>query len=261
MFCNMNSVKLFSLVLVFVCFQRGIAQENIPADNSAESPALMYSVRAGINIGGTTPMNMPASIRGVESYSPGVMPVLGGEAYYRLHEKIGIDIGLYLEQKGMFTEAKVKNYFTTFQSGDEHHYQEVTGYYTGTVATRMRHTYLTVPLHISYWVGENYRIKAGLFASCLLHAKFEGTAQEGYIRDMSPVGQKIGIANARYDFSDDVKSLNTGIDIGLDYYIKQHFLATAHLQYGVSSVMRSSFKSIDFDMYHLYLGLQIGYRF
>ncbi len=252
-------MKYFFLLALFASPILLHAQDDVQTLKTV-SPAFSYSIRGGLNIGGSSPLSLPASIRSIESYSPGWMPRIALEAHYVLQPKWGVEAGIMLEQKGMNAKAVVKNYHTTFNASKDGSSQSVTGYFTGSVTTNVRNTYLTIPLRATYDIAHNWRVKAGLFAGILLKGKFSGAANDGYMRDETPVGQKIGIADAQYDFSNEISKLNTGVDIGIDYFIRQHFIASAHLSYGATPVMKKDFESVDFKMYNLFLGLTVGYR-
>lgn len=65
-------------------------------------------LRAGYNIGGTSPIPLPAEIREIKSYKPSVG--FSGEAdFTRFFDKHwGVGFGVKLENKNMETDARVK---------------------------------------------------------------------------------------------------------------------------------------------------------
>ena len=73
---------------------------------------LEYTVRAGINIGGTAPVPLPREIRAIDSYRPTLCVSIEGDIkkWFGESKEWGMMIGFRLENKGMETKATVKNY-------------------------------------------------------------------------------------------------------------------------------------------------------
>jgi hypothetical protein len=222
---------------------------------------ISFDARAGFSIGAVTPVGIPASIRKIESYNPGFQPSLEGIVGYRFSQKFGLATGLRFEQKGMTTDARVKAYYTTFNEAGNDGNQSVTGYFTGRVTTKIKNSYLTLPLHLTYHPDNDFTFKAGGFLSVLLDARFSGHARDGYIRHETPIGEREDIDAASYDFARNVRRFNAGVEIGADYRFSRHLFASANLNYACSPLMDPEFRSIAFGMHNIYLNLGIGYRF
>ncbi|SEJ59034.1 Outer membrane protein beta-barrel domain-containing protein [Dyadobacter sp. SG02] len=220
-----------------------------------------FNVRAGFSIGAAAPAGIPASIRKIESYHPGFRPSLEAKLGYRFSTHFGLATGLRFEQKGMTTEARVKAYYTTFNEEGANGTESVTGYFTGRVKTKVKNSYLTLPLHLTYHNNSAFTFKAGGFVSLLLDNNFSGDARDGYIRSETPVGEREDIDAATYDFSENVRRINAGVEIGTDYRISSGLFASANLNYALTPLMEPGFRSIDFGMHNIYLNLGIGYRF
>lgn len=220
-----------------------------------------FYARAGLSIGAATPVGIPASIRKIESYSPGFQPNAEAGFTYRFAEKFGFATSLRFEQKGMSTHARVKGYYTTFNEDGDGQSESVTGYFTGEVETKVRNSYLTVPVHLTYHPDSPFTLKAGGFVSFLASSRFSGSARDGYIRNETPVGEREDIDHASYDFSDNVRKINAGVEIGADYRLSAALFASANLNYAITPLMDRNFKSIDFGLHNIYLNLGIGYRF
>lgn len=220
-----------------------------------------FNVRTGFSIGAATPLGIPASIRKIESYNPGFQPNVEAAMGYRFSPNFGLAAALRFEQKGMTTDARVKAYYTTFNEAGSNGHESITGYFTGLVKTKVRNSYLTLPLHLTYHPKSDFTLKAGGFVSLLLDNRFAGDARDGYIRNQTPVGEREDIAAASYDFSENVRRINAGVEIGADYRINSGIFASANLNYALTPLMEPGFRSIDFGMYNIYLNLGIGYRF
>lgn len=69
-----------------------------------------YEIRAGVSIGGTSPLPLPVEIRSIDSYNPTLAFMLEGNAIKWLGttKKWGVITGVRLETKNMITKATVK---------------------------------------------------------------------------------------------------------------------------------------------------------
>lgn len=83
-----------------------------PRNNLVFLRGLEYTVKAGINIGGTAPVPLPREIRAIDSYRPTLCVSIEGDIkkWFGESKEWGMMIGLRLENKGMETKATVKNY-------------------------------------------------------------------------------------------------------------------------------------------------------
>ena len=52
-----------------------------------------------------------------------------------------------------------------------------------------------------------------------------------------------------------------GVELGADWKITRRFTAFANLDWGMNSVFKSDFKTIDFPMYPLYATFGIAYLY
>lgn len=222
---------------------------------------LDLDVRAGLNIGGTTPLPFPAEIREIKSYNPLLLPSLEAGAMYSLTDRWGVRTALRVEMKGMKTSAIVKNYKMTITGDDGN---SLSGYWTGADDTRHRNTLLTIPLTASYKLSEKFRIFAGPYVSFLLVSKFDGQVYDGYLRKDTPTGDKIAYydgATSDYDFSDNQRKVQMGVSVSADYSIGKNYLLALSLNWGLNNTFESSFHTISFKMYPIYGCLAFGYRF
>jgi hypothetical protein len=247
-------MKHLNVIFLFLFF-------TLALEVSAKTKKFDFNVRAGFAIGASAPLGIPVTIRKIESYNPGLQLSLEVGAQYHLSEKWSLATAIRVEQKGMTTNARVKGYYTTFNQGNNGGSESITGYFTGSVQTKAKNGYLTVPLLATYLIRPKLRLKAGAYASYLLENNFTGKASNGYLRDQTPVGEKEEINEASYDFSNQVRKFNGGIEIGADYHLHKGVILTAHFDYGLTPLMKKDFQSIDFKLYNLYLNLGVGYRF
>ena len=132
-----------------------------------------FSVKAGFNIGGTSPMGLPAEIRQINSFSPTLSLSIGGDVIRWFSPKWGVNLGLRFETKGMETDASVKNYVIKLLNDGSY----IEGIYTGDVVTKVNNQYLTLPIQAAYKAGSRWNLKAGVYVSFLLRGNFDGEAK------------------------------------------------------------------------------------
>ena len=143
--------------------------------------------RVGYSIGGTAPLDMPATIRKLNSYSPRSNVNAGVELYKPLNNHWGMATGIYIENKGMKTDATVKNYHMEITRGGE----TLEGLFTGNVSTTVRQWMWTLPILATYEFGSHFRLKIGPYGSVITSKSFEGAAYDGYLRKGNPTGDKV----------------------------------------------------------------------
>ena len=211
---------------------------------------------AGYNIGGTAPLPLPVEIRGIEGFNPGLNLSLEGSAEKMLG-RCGIRFGVKFESKGMTTNADTKNYYMEVANGDG----IVSGYWTGKVETKVKNSYLTVPVVALYRINERWNISAGAYASYLLDGEFSGSAYDGYLREGDPTGEKTELESAAYDFSSDLCKFHYGIQAGAEYKIYKHLAVFADLKWGLNGIFPNNYSSITFALYPIYGTLGFTYIF
>ena len=181
--------------------------------------------------------------------------------WFAVQNKLGVIVGLRLENKAMTTEATVKNYNMEIlgQGGER-----ISGVWTGGVKTKVHTSGLTIPLMATYKLSNRWNIKAGPYFSYLLSREFSGHVYEGYLREGDPVGPKVEFTDgkiATYDFSDDLRHFQWGLQIGAGWRAFKHLNIYADLTWGLNDIFRNDFQTITFAMYPIYLNIGFGYAF
>ena len=137
----------------------------------------------------------------------------------------------------------------------------VSGYWTGKVETRVKNSYLTIPVVALYQINERWNISAGAYASYLLDGEFSGAAYDGYLREGDPTGEKTELGNAAYDFSNDICKFQYGVQAGAEYKIYKHLAIFADLKWGLNGIFPSDYSSVTFALYPIYGTLGFTYIF
>lgn len=221
-----------------------------------------HDIRAGLNIGGVSPVPLPVEIREIGGFNPLLLPTVefGATTFFN-DARWGFRAAVRLEQKGMRTSALVKNYSMQMEGDDGN---SLSGRWTGHVDTHTRNTVLTFPLTASLRASDRFDIHFGPFISILLNGQFDGQVYDGYLREGSPIGEKIIFENgatASYDFADKYRLINYGLTLSTDCSLTENWLLSLGLDWGLNHVFKDSFQTITFKMYPIYGHLAVGYRF
>ena len=212
-------------------------------------------------IGGTAPVGLPRTIRHMNSYT--LMPnfQFGIDAERRISPLMGVMLGLRLENKGMRVDARVKNYHMAIEQGTQH----LEGQFTGDVKTKVNEWMFTVPVMAAFHVGDDVRLKAGMYASYVLSRQFEGYAHGGYLRVGGPTGAKINIGEepgqrGDYDFSNHMRRLQVGLTVGCDWTFCEKWGGYLDLNWGLNGIHHSSFKTIEQTLYPIFATVGATYN-
>ncbi len=245
--------KLIPLLLALVLGLHAQGR-NLWDDNS-------YYVRLGYNVGGTAPVGMPATIRSLSKYTLKPNLLIGFDIHKSLGNDWGLLVGLHIENKDMETDARVKNYHMAMRQGG----QSLRGVYTGNVTTEVTLGMVTVPVLATYDVSPKVRLKCGPYVSFVYNSEFSGYAHGGYLRVNDPTGNKVDIGSdsgtrGTYDFSDDLRNLQVGFDLGADWYFSNRWGASLDLAWGVNGIFKRDFEVIDDTLFPIYGTIGVIYK-
>jgi hypothetical protein len=221
------------------------------------SVGVEYRMKAGFLIGGTLPLPYPLEIREIKSYNPLLNLSLEAEVMKTFTERWALSFGLRLETKGMETDAQVKTYSMSMVHGGD----ELSGVWTGRVKTEVDNSYLTLPVLAVWKPSGRWGVKFGVYGSYLLTGNFSGSAYDGYLREGSPIGEKVEVDIASYDFSGDLQHWNYGLQVGGEFRAFPHLIVGLDLTWGLNNIFRKDFEVITYKMYPVYGNLNFGYAF
>ena len=164
-----TTYKIFSIACLILFFSQVANAQNERNQGIIYSylHGWEYSIKAGFSIGGTAPLPLPEEIRSIDSYAPSIAISIEGNAtkWFDEQKKWGMTVGIRLENKNMTTEATVKNYgMKIFNTNGG----ELKGLWTGGVKTKVKNSYLTVPVLANYKISNRWKVSAGPYVSYLL---------------------------------------------------------------------------------------------
>ena len=229
--------------------------------SAAQAQSPVVKARAGYSIGGTAPIGMPATIRCVGSYSLTPSVMAGVDVTLPVGERWGLATGLRFENKGMKAEVTTKGYRMELKKSDS----QINGLFTGHVKQDVSQWMLTLPVQAAYTLCDKVTLRGGPYLSLLLSNDFSGIASNGYLREGNPTGPKIEIGSkegewATYDFSDEMRPLQFGVGVGADWQLHEHIGLSADLNWGLTGIFKSSFKTVEQTLYPIYGTIGVYYK-
>lgn len=255
----MKRLSIFILSIIMVA--TAVSAESFLKDVKQFLKPWRVDVHLGYEIGGTAPLGMPASIRKLNKFSLTPNLLLGLDAHRQLSGRWGIMTGIHFENKGMSIDATVKNYNMEITRGG----QTLGGRFTGRVTTDVTAWMFTLPVQATFDVSDKVQLKLGPYVSYLTNRNFSGYAYDGYLRVGDPTGEKVELGNQAgergdYDFSSHVRRCQWGIALGADWHISKRFGAFADLNWGLSGLHKSDFKTVEQTLYPIYGAIGLSYR-
>lgn len=221
---------------------------------------IKHTLTFGYNIGASAPFSLPNTIREINSYAPLFTPSIGYEATYDLSPKWFVGAGLRLDIKGMKVTDSVQYFHTIItvenDSGEKGTFE---GDFSGTNATKVKNTYLTLPLFAGYYLGE-WDFKLGVYLARLLSGSFEGTVSDGYIRKGDSLGEKVLISEASFDFADKLRAWDFGGHMGVARRFGSRWQAGITAQVGARPIFPSSFQGVGYNLHNIYVTVGGAYH-
>ena len=104
-------------------------------------------------------------------------------------------------------------------------------------------------------------IRVGPWFSYVLSGEFFGEAYDGYLRDGDPTGEKANVSSATYNFNDDLRRFQCGMQLGAQWRAFSHLNVTASLTWGVVPIFKKDFDTVTFNMFPIYGNIGFGYVF
>lgn len=239
--------------LLFFAFFFGL----LPTVN-AQNKGIEYKIGVGFNIGGTMPVGLPAEIRKINSYNPAANLSISGLALKMFDSRWGVQTGIRIENKGHNACIDVKNYRMTLNIGAGDDTGVKRGYFTGSIKNKARFTYLTIPLSAVYRLNNQWDFRLGVYTSYALDRSFEGCVVKGHVRE-SPMTAIIGITKADYDYTEDLRRFDAGIELGTSFKLNRSLAINANLTWGGVSTLNPDTRKIDMDDYNIYLNIGVCY--
>ena len=251
---TMKRKATLTLALAAITMSAGAFSLSLP-------DSIQYSVKLGYNIGGTAPLGIPATIRKMNNYKMMSNFSLAFDMQKQIKGRWGVMTGIKLENKGMEVDATVKNYHMAMVKGGS----KLTGYYTGNTVIKAEEWMLTMPVQATFTPAKNVLVRLGPYVSYVTSRDFNGYVYSGYLRENKPTGPKIIMGDseeegATFDFGEDMRHWQFGIDAGVDWYVYKRWGVYADISWGFTQIFKKDFNTIEQKLYPIYGTVGITYN-
>jgi hypothetical protein len=224
---------------------------------SLEAQGWEFGVGVGYNIGGSMPMPLPQEIRAIETYSPDAFaPHIAGEALRWLNDKWGVAVQIAYDVKGFEVRDRVKSLYTEIEMDDG---SVQNGNFTGKNTTQVRNIYLSTPVMAVFNTSKRWSSRAGIYVAWLASPTFRGSASDGYLRNGSPIGEKIEVPNATFDFSSHQNRIDYGLQMGEQWNLGGKIYVFGQLNWGLRPLFPDDFNAMSFRMRNVYGTVGLSY--
>jgi hypothetical protein len=223
---------------------------------SAQNNHIAWGLKLGGNIGAPIPFgNVPEGATG----APIVGLNLGSWISYYFNQKISLKLEFNYSIKGAsFKTPLEKQYYedevyVPLPNGDSLiNYVKTT--FTGTAEGKFDNHYLEWPIYIQYKIGNKILITGGgYFAYMFATATYANG--EGYIGSLSGV-----IVTRTIPFEKELSKFDYGARLGVAYTNGGKFSFDGNLAFGISSIFKKSYKTIDYPINNFYFQFGVMYN-
>lgn len=272
-----------------ICQQpAAITPSDTTAIEAAQPTRPRLSLRLGYSIGGTIPIDFPAEMRALNSYSPKVNYQFGVDYERMLTDKYGIQLGLYLERRGFKSEVEMRHYDITLEQGGE----KIKGPFSGNVVIEIVQIGVTMPIQATWHPDERWNLRLGPYISYIHDRSFQGYAYgkkiydadgkwtgsfDAYIRRDEIRGEKVEIGDiykdeagniidkrgtfSGEDYDSYLRRLQYGVDMGAEYKISRTWGAYADFSFGLNSAFNGKEGNpVSMALHPIYLTVGLTYR-
>lgn len=98
----------------------------------------------------------------------------------------------------------------------------------------------------------------------MMNGEFSGNVYEGHLRTPDASGSRVNFEGgnmAAYDFSNNLRHFQWGLQVGGEWKAYKHLNVHADLTWGLNDIFEKDFTTVSFAMYPIYLNLGFGYEF
>jgi hypothetical protein len=244
--------RTYSCLLLILLALSGFSQENSWREFD-------FKVKAGVNIGGTSPMGIPVQVREIKSFNPLISLSIEANVVRWFDARWGISSGVRFENKGMTTVARVKEYAMRLRTEEG----ELSGLFTGEVETKVKNGYLNIPLALHYRLLAALNVRLGGYYAYLLDPSFTGAAYAGHFRQGNPGFERNMEMEepTQYEFSSELSKHDFGLLGGVEWNAFRHLVVSLDVSWGLHTIFVKDFTGISFPMYNVYSNVAFGYHF
>lgn len=252
--------KIWILALALLSATSAAGKHGLWRDRVLQN--VTYRAILGYELGGTMPLHIPASIRGLNEFKFTPNFIAGVEMEKPVEGSPWVlKAALQFENKGMSLDSKVKNHHETVERGGE----VLEGVFVGDVNVQVTQWMVTVPVLLAYHVSDRVFLETGPYISFLTSRDFHGWAHNGYLRVGDPTGPKVEMGETKtergnYDFSADMRRVQMGIAMGASWHFSNRMGAFVHVALGFNGIFKSGFTAMGQTLHPVYGQFGLSYK-
>ncbi len=222
---------------------------------NAQKDAFTYGVKLGGNIGAPLPFgNIPEGATG----APVVGLILGTWTTYNFTDKLSLSLEFNYSVKGAsFTTPLVDQYYEDIQylPKPDGTYEEVTivTFFNGTAKGKFDNQYLEWPVFIGLKTFKKVRLLGGLYFAYMFSTSTYATGQ-------GTVGYSTTVVTRSLPFDDELAKFDFGPMLGAKYQNGDRFSFDGRMTFGIPSIFKDSYKTIDYSINNFYFQFAAYYR-
>ncbi len=242
----MKITRTLLFICIFCSYASIFAQNNV----------FTFGVKLGGNIGAPVPFgNIPKGATG----APLVGLNLGSWVRYYLNTKLSLNLEFSYSIKGAsFKTPLVNQYYEDVQylPKADGTFEKVTVVTTfnGKAEGKFDNNYLEWPILLSYKPGKKVCLIGGLYFAYMFSTATYATGE-------GTVGYSPTIVTRTIPFEEELNKFDFGPLLGAKYENGGHFSFDGRMAYGIPSIFKESYKTINYSINNFYFQFAVYYRF
>jgi hypothetical protein len=222
----------------------------------SQNNKLTWGVKLGGNIGAPIPFgNIPDGATG----APIVGIKLGSWLSYSINQKLALNVEFNYSVKGAsFKTPLDSQYYEDIVHlplpGGGYEESVIKTFFTGTAEGKFDNQYLEWPIYLEYKVGKKVWATGGVYFAYMF-------ATATYANGEGTVGYSPTIVTRSIPFDKELKKFDFGLSLGAAYKNGGRFSFDANMTYGITSIFKKSYKTIQYPINNFYFQFGVMYNF
>jgi hypothetical protein len=221
---------------------------------NAQNNRIAWGAKLGGNIGAPIPFgNIPEGATG----APIVGLNLGSWISYHFNPKLSIKLEFCYSVKGASFKTPLDSIYyedISNRPGGGGIVDTFKTYFTGKAEGKFDNQYLEWPLYMQYRVSKRILLTGGVYFAYMF-------ATATYADGEGTVGYSPTIVTRTIPFDKELNKFDFGIRFGAAYTNSGKFIIDANLSYGIPSIFKKSYKTIDYPINNIYFQFGVMYNF
>jgi hypothetical protein len=257
----MSKTIIIGLWALFLGFS--LAAQEAGKQHPSRGKAYNWKVsgQLGLQAGGAVPVPMSAlsGADGAVNAHVKLYPLLAARVGRRLSSKWLVYAGLNYASSGITAKARVKN--QRIKEIDRNSGELAIKYFTGVSHVDMAFAYAELPVYAEYSITPRNKLLMGLYVACKTSGKFEASPVKGFTSDKPDhmLAEVRPSDNIRSNFSDDLRSWDSGVLLGYEFAVFSRLNAGVHLNISPFDIFKAGVDYFDYTMHPVRGSVMVSY--